>query len=174
MAFSSRPLLRAHEEKLCLGMPAATRSRLPRGDPLPVEGAPGTVGKPQDTGPRRARGAPLGDVLTPRERALLRAADPASRRTAVEDAPAQRPAPPQGHRQRPRELVEAHDRHMAEIRARTQQLEQQREGLCQQLAALRAQAAMDPHRPKQGDVELIQAPAAQQDLIRHLDAAHRQ
>ncbi|KAM9007696.1 coiled-coil domain-containing protein 17, partial [Ara ararauna] len=63
---------------------------------------------------------------------------------------------------------------MAEIRARTQQLEQQREGLCQRLAALRAQAAMDPHRPKQGDAELTQAPAAQQDLVRHLDAAHRQ
>ncbi|KAM9542361.1 coiled-coil domain-containing protein 17 [Guaruba guarouba] len=125
-------------------------------------------------GPRRARGAPLGDVLTPRERALLRAAPPASRRATAEDAPAQRPAPPQGHRQRPRELVEAHDRHMAEIQARTQQLEQQREGLCQRLAALRAQAAVDPHCPKQGDAELTQAPAAQQDLVRHLDAAHRQ
>ncbi|XP_061307037.1 coiled-coil domain-containing protein 17 [Pezoporus flaviventris] len=125
-------------------------------------------------GPRRAREAPLGAVLTPRERALLRAAEPASRRTTVEDAPAQRPAPPQGHRQRPQELVEAHERHMAEIRARTQQLEQQREGLCQRLAALRAQAAMEAQPPSQGDVELIQAPAAPQDLVGHLDAAHRQ
>ncbi|XP_061200712.1 coiled-coil domain-containing protein 17 isoform X2 [Neopsephotus bourkii] len=125
-------------------------------------------------GPRRARGAPLGDVLTPRERALLRAADPSCRRPTVEDAPAQRPAPRQGHQQRPQELVEAHERHMAEIRARTQQLEQQREGLCQRLAALQAQAAMDPQPPKQGDMELIQAPAAPQDPVRHLDAAHRQ
>ncbi|XP_062479243.1 coiled-coil domain-containing protein 17 [Pezoporus occidentalis] len=125
-------------------------------------------------GPRRARGAPLGAVLTPRERALLRAAEPASRRTTVEDAPAQRPAPPRGHRQRPQELVEAHERHMAEIRARTQQLEQQREGLCQRLAALRAQAAMEAQPPSQGDVELTQAPAAPQDPVRHLDAAHRQ
>lgn len=49
MAFSSRPLLRAHEEKLCLGMAAATCSHLPRGNPLPVEGAAGMVGRPQDT-----------------------------------------------------------------------------------------------------------------------------
>ncbi|XP_027538939.1 coiled-coil domain-containing protein 17 isoform X3 [Neopelma chrysocephalum] len=36
--------------------------------------------------------------------------------------------PPQGHQQPPRELLEAHEQQMAEIRARTQQLEQQREG----------------------------------------------
>lgn len=35
-------------------------------------------------GPERARGAPLGDVLTPQERALLRTADPTSRRLTVE------------------------------------------------------------------------------------------
>ncbi|XP_030352101.1 coiled-coil domain-containing protein 17 [Strigops habroptila] len=226
MAFSSQPLLRAHEEKLCLGMPAATSSRLPGGDLLPAEGAPGMLGRPQDTvvwrwvwgracgdgtgsgdgdrdvlwvgvsqprdhaepghllllpgpplamqGSRRARGAPLGDVLTPRERALLRAAEPASRSMTVEQAvPARRPAPPQGHQQQPQELVEAHERHVAEIRARTQQLEQQREGLCQRLVALGDQAAVDPH-PKQGDVELIQAPGTLRDPVGHMDAAHRQ
>ncbi|XP_065528646.1 coiled-coil domain-containing protein 17 isoform X7 [Lathamus discolor] len=183
MAFSSRPLLRAHEEQLCLGTPAAPR--LPTGQPLPAEGAPGAAGRPRDTagvsragdpagpgrrlllppgssaavqGPMRAGGAPLGDVLTPRERALLRAAGPAAGRTTAEGAPARPPAPPRGHQQRPAELVEAHERRMAEIRARTQRLEQHREGLCQRLAALRAQAAVDPQPPKQGDVELTQAP----------------
>ncbi|XP_065528647.1 coiled-coil domain-containing protein 17 isoform X8 [Lathamus discolor] len=192
MAFSSRPLLRAHEEQLCLGTPAAPR--LPTGQPLPAEGAPGAAGRPRDTagvsragdpagpgrrlllppgssaavqGPMRAGGAPLGDVLTPRERALLRAAGPAAGRTTAEGAPARPPAPPRGHQQRPAELVEAHERRMAEIRARTQRLEQHREGLCQRLAALRAQAAVDPQPPKQGDVELTQAP------LRHVGAAHR-
>lgn len=35
-------------------------------------------------GPGRVCGAPLGDVLTPRERALLLTADPTSRRLLVE------------------------------------------------------------------------------------------
>lgn len=35
-------------------------------------------------GPGQMRGAPLGDVLTPRERALLRTADPVSGRLPVE------------------------------------------------------------------------------------------
>lgn len=47
-------------------------------------------------GPGRARGAPLGDVLTPRERALLRTADPASRRPTAEVR--QTPYPWDGHR----------------------------------------------------------------------------
>ncbi|PKK22627.1 hypothetical protein A306_00000345 [Columba livia] len=64
-------------------------------------------------GPERARGAPLGDVLTPRERVLLRMADPSARKPTLE---------PQ------QELLETHQHHVAEIRARTQQLEQQREG----------------------------------------------
>ncbi|XP_027749170.1 pollen-specific leucine-rich repeat extensin-like protein 1 [Empidonax traillii] len=80
-------------------------------------------------GPGWARGAPLGAVLTPRERALLRTADPGSRRPLVEQGePPQQPGPPQGHQQPPQELLEAHERQMAEIRARTRQLEQQREG----------------------------------------------
>lgn len=45
MAFSSRPLLRAHEEKLCLGTPTASSSCLPRGDPPPAEE---TAGRLQD------------------------------------------------------------------------------------------------------------------------------
>ncbi|KAM6065753.1 coiled-coil domain-containing protein 17 [Chlamydotis macqueenii] len=105
----------------------------------------------------RTRGPPLGDVLTRRERALLHPADPASRRlTAEQGEPSRQPAPRQGHGQRPQELLEAHERHVAEIRARTQQLEQQREGLCQRLAALQAQAAADPH-PEQEALELGRA-----------------
>ncbi|XP_021261275.1 coiled-coil domain-containing protein 17 isoform X4 [Numida meleagris] len=80
-------------------------------------------------GPGRARGAPLGDVLTARERALLRAP------TASRPAEREEPSPPRGD-PRALELLEAHQRHVAEIRARTQQLEQQREQLCQRLALL--------------------------------------
>ncbi|KAK4819256.1 hypothetical protein QYF61_000467 [Mycteria americana] len=283
MAFSSRPLLRAHEEKLCLGTPAAGSSCLPGGDPPPAEGSPGTAGRPQDAsvtlpgragmgqsvgtgtgmgaglgraageetgrhshrswvqpslnrgdlcppplhctgsprclflpkpekfvllsippppflpvclcevgvsqhggraeprcllvlpglppavraqrGPGQARGAPLGDVLTPRERALLRMADPASRRLTAEQGERSRQlAPPQGHRQWPQELLEAHERHVAEIRARTQQLEQQREGLCQRLAALGTRVAATPH-PEQEELELSQAPEVLRDHV---------
>ncbi|XP_032552322.1 coiled-coil domain-containing protein 17 isoform X2 [Chiroxiphia lanceolata] len=159
MAFSSRQLLRAHQEKLCLGITEPASSCLHGGNPLPVEGAPGTAGRPQGTsvrvslhgddsephhhlelpgvsaavqgqqGPGWARGAPLGAVLTPCERALLRTADPASRRPTVQQRePPQQPVLPQGRQQPPRELLEAHKRQMAEIQARTQQLEQQREG----------------------------------------------
>ncbi|XP_051651759.1 coiled-coil domain-containing protein 17 isoform X2 [Manacus candei] len=49
MAFSSRQLLRAHREKLCLGIPEPTSSCLHGGNPLPEEGAPGTAGRPRDT-----------------------------------------------------------------------------------------------------------------------------
>lgn len=198
MAFSSRLLLRAHEEKLCLGTPAATSSHPPGGSPPPVEGAPGTAGRPQDAsvgmsqhgdraeprhllvlpgrppavwgqrGPGRARGAPLGDVLTPRERALLRVADPASSRLMAEQGePSRRPAPPQGHGQRPQELLEAHERHVAEIRARTQQLEQQREGLCRRLAVLGARAAAAPH-PEQEELELSRASEVLRDHVGQL------
>ncbi|XP_051651796.1 coiled-coil domain-containing protein 17 isoform X6 [Manacus candei] len=159
MAFSSRQLLRAHREKLCLGIPEPTSSCLHGGNPLPEEGAPGTAGRPRDTsvgvslhgdgpephhrlelpgvsaavwgqrGPGWARGAPLGAVLTPQERALLRTADPASRTPTVQQGePPQQPVLPQGQQQPPQELLEAHKRQMAEIQARTQQLEQQREG----------------------------------------------
>ncbi|KAM4774247.1 coiled-coil domain-containing protein 17 [Cyanocitta cristata] len=114
LAFGSQQLLQVHLEKLCLGPVAPSSSCLHRGDPLPVEGAQGTARKPQDASvgvsqntddaeprhhfvlpgvppavrgqrePGRARGAPLGDVLTPRERALLRTADPTSRRLTAE------------------------------------------------------------------------------------------
>ncbi|OPJ76739.1 hypothetical protein AV530_007233 [Patagioenas fasciata monilis] len=176
MAFGSGPLLRAHQEKLCLGTPAGSSSCGPGGDPLPVEGALGTFGGSQhgdraelhrppilpglplarrgQQGPGRARGAPLGDVLTPRERVLLRMADPSARKPALEQGePPRPPAPARGHQQQLRELLETHERHVAEIRARTQQLEQQREELCRRLAALGAGAAVDPHR-EQGELEL--------------------
>ncbi|XP_065698144.2 coiled-coil domain-containing protein 17 [Patagioenas fasciata] len=105
-------------------------------------------------GPGRARGAPLGDVLTPRERVLLRMADPSARKPALEQGePPRPPAPARGHQQQLRELLETHERHVAEIQARTQQLEQQREELCRRLAALGAGAAVDPHR-EQGELEL--------------------
>ncbi|XP_027538938.1 coiled-coil domain-containing protein 17 isoform X2 [Neopelma chrysocephalum] len=71
--------------------------------------------------------------------------------------------PPQGHQQPPRELLEAHEQQMAEIRARTQQLEQQREGLCRQLAALGAGGAEGP-QPEQGELglgQVLQAPKEQ-------------
>ncbi|XP_054690040.1 coiled-coil domain-containing protein 17 isoform X3 [Grus americana] len=197
MAFGSQPLLRAHEEKLCLGTPVTGSSSLPEGNPPPAEGALGT-GRPQDTsvgvsqqgdhaeprhllvlpglppavrgqrGPGRVREAPLGDVLTPRERALLRTADPTSRRlTAEQGEPNQQPASPRGHRQQPRELLEAHERHVAEIRARTQQLEQQREGLCRRLAALGGRAAATPH-PEQEELELSWGPAVLRDHVGQL------
>lgn len=49
MAFGSGPLLRAHQEKLCLGTPVGSSSRGPGGDPLPVEGASGTVRRPRES-----------------------------------------------------------------------------------------------------------------------------
>ncbi|XP_048800954.1 coiled-coil domain-containing protein 17 [Lagopus muta] len=144
MAFGSRALLRAHRERLCLGGPGEEPGRTEGlRDPsvavsrhedrpkhrrlLPLSGLPRfSVGR---EGPGRARGAPLGDVLTPRERALLRA--PAASRPAERGEP----GPPRGDPRAP-ELLEAHQRHVAEIRARTQQLERHREQLCQQLALL--------------------------------------
>ncbi|XP_064927573.1 coiled-coil domain-containing protein 17 isoform X3 [Columba livia] len=268
MVFGSGPLLRAHQEKLCLGTPAGSSSRGPGGDPLPVEGAPGTVRRPRHSwvvwsgvwcgvcgagtgmgaglgcawvrkrghshhgwiqpdlswgdppssplhcvgdsqclfwqsqesfcylaffhpflpiglpefgvsqhrdraephrllilpglppaargqrGPERVRGAPLGDVLTPRERVLLRMADPSARKPTLEQGEHPRPpAPARGHQQPLQELLETHQRHVAEIRARTQQLEQQREELCRRLAALGAGGAADP-QPEQGELEL--------------------
>ncbi|XP_064927579.1 coiled-coil domain-containing protein 17 isoform X8 [Columba livia] len=176
MVFGSGPLLRAHQEKLCLGTPAGSSSRGPGGDPLPVEGAPGTFGVSQhrdraephrllilpglppaargQRGPERVRGAPLGDVLTPRERVLLRMADPSARKPTLEQGEHPRPpAPARGHQQPLQELLETHQRHVAEIRARTQQLEQQREELCRRLAALGAGGAADP-QPEQGELEL--------------------
>ncbi|XP_072199611.1 coiled-coil domain-containing protein 17 [Excalfactoria chinensis] len=149
MAFGSRALLRAHRERLCLGAPAG-------GEPGEEPGRAGgrrdrsvTVSQHEDQpkrhhllllselprssqgreGPGRVRGAPLGDILTPRERALLRA--PAVSRPAEQGEP----NPPRGDPRAP-ELLEAHQRHVAEIRARTQQLEQQREELCRRLALL--------------------------------------
>ncbi|XP_035189273.1 coiled-coil domain-containing protein 17 [Oxyura jamaicensis] len=94
MAFSSRPLLRAHQERLCVGTPMDSGSHGPRGD----QG--------------RAR----------------RLQDPSGE-------PSQQPAVPQGHPRAP-ELLEAHKHHVAEIQARTQQLEQQRAELCRRLAVL--------------------------------------
>ncbi|XP_071606371.1 coiled-coil domain-containing protein 17 isoform X2 [Heliangelus exortis] len=201
MAFGSRTLLQAHEEKLCPGAPAAGSSSLPQGDPVSAKGTPAMAGRPEDAsvgvsqhevhpeprcllvlpgslpsmrgqrGTWRVRGAPLGDVLTPRERALLRAADPAPRRLTVEGGPSRQPAPPQGHQQRTQEQLEAHERHVAEIRARTQQLEQQREGLCQRLAVLGARVAVDPH-PEQGKQELSRAPEVLQDQVQVEQLAH--
>ncbi|XP_051480952.1 coiled-coil domain-containing protein 17 isoform X2 [Apus apus] len=189
MALGSRALLRAHEEKLCLGTGSAGR---PGGD-VSAKGAPDTAGRPQDAsvevsqhgacseprrllvlpgppravpgqgGPGRAQGAPLGAVLTPRERALLRGADPPARRLAAEGRPSPQAAPPRGQQ----EQLEAHKRHVAEIQAKIQQLELQREGLCQRLAALRARAAAEP-QPQQGELEMIQAPEVLQHQGRGL------
>nr|XP_026646192.1 coiled-coil domain-containing protein 17 isoform X2 [Zonotrichia albicollis] len=182
LAFRSRPLLRVHMEKLCLGPTApSSSSGLRGGNPLPAEGAQGTARKPQDLsagvsqntdnaeprhhfvprgvapaprgqqGPGRARGAPLGDVLTPRERALLRTANPTARRLPGEGEPPRQPPPRQEQRQPPQELLEAHERQVAEIRASTRQLERQREGLCRQLATLGARA--EQGEPEQGEPE---------------------
>ncbi|XP_054371768.1 coiled-coil domain-containing protein 17 isoform X2 [Molothrus ater] len=189
LAFRSRPLLRVHMEKLCLGPTAPSSSCLRGGDPLPVEGAQGTARKPQDIsvgvsqnkdgaeprhhfvprgvppavrgqrGPGRAQGAPLGDVLTPRERALLRTANPTSRRLPVE-----------GQQQPPQELLEAHERQVAEIRARTQQLERQREGLCRRLATLGARAEPGETEPSQGPWDQARhVRTAQHRATLHLD-----
>nr|XP_041573820.1 coiled-coil domain-containing protein 17 [Taeniopygia guttata] len=187
LSFRSRPLLQVHLEKLCLGPTAPSSSCLHGGNPLPLEGAQGTARKPQDIsvgvsqntndaehfvpggvpaavrghrGAGRVRGAPLGDVLTPRERALLGTADPTAGRLPVEGEPPRQPLPPQGLWEPPRELREAHERRVAEIRARTRQLERQREGLCQRLAALGARAPAGP-QPEQGEPEPSQGPRDQ-------------
>ncbi|XP_063263243.1 coiled-coil domain-containing protein 17 isoform X5 [Prinia subflava] len=200
LAFRSRPLLQVHLEKLCLGPAAPSSSCLRGENPLPVEGAQGTARNPQDIsvgmstntdnaeprhhfvlrgvppavrgqrGPGRARGAPLGDVLTPRERALLRTADPPSGRLQVEGEPPGQPLPLQGHRQPPQELLEAHERQVAEIRARTQQLERQREALCRRLATLRAGAPPGP-QPERGQPGPSQGPRDQAGQVR--TAEHR-
>ncbi|XP_039567540.1 coiled-coil domain-containing protein 17 isoform X3 [Passer montanus] len=136
----------------------ARHHSVPRGVPAAVRG---------QQGPGRARGAPLGDVLTPRERALLRTADPPSRRVPVEGEPPRQP---------PQELLEAHERQVAEIRARTRQLELQREGLCRRLAALGAGAPLGP-QPEHGEPEpsqglqdqARQVPTAQHRATLHLD-----
>ncbi|XP_072788766.1 coiled-coil domain-containing protein 17 isoform X2 [Taeniopygia guttata] len=121
-------------------------------------GIPAAVRGHRGAGP--VRGAPLGEVLTPRERALLRTADPTAGRLPVEGEPPRQPLPPQGLWEPPRELREAHERQVAEIRARTRQLERQREGLCQRLAALGARAAAGP-QPEQGEPEPSQGPRDQ-------------
>ncbi|KAI6063979.1 Coiled-coil domain-containing protein 17 isoform X1 [Aix galericulata] len=118
---------------------------------LLLSGLPPAILGPRGLG--RARGAPLGAILTPRERALLRATEPrvrspqqppASRLTKEVSSPTRgagfvpspvgllpppvpQGEPSQGHPRAP-ELLEAHKHHVAEIRARTQQLEQQRAG----------------------------------------------
>lgn len=118
---------------------------------LLLSGLPPAILGPR--GPGRARGAPLGAILTPRERALLWATEPrvrspqqpsASRLTKEVSSPTRgadfvpspvgllpppvpQGEPSQGHPRAP-ELLEAHRHHMAEIRARTQELEQQRAG----------------------------------------------
>ncbi|XP_039411692.1 coiled-coil domain-containing protein 17 isoform X3 [Corvus cornix cornix] len=74
--------------------------------------------------------------------------------------PPRQSLPLQGHRQPPQELREAHERYVAEIRARTQQLEQQREGLCRRLAALGAGAALGP-QPEHGEQQQSRAPRDQ-------------
>ncbi|XP_053805828.1 coiled-coil domain-containing protein 17 isoform X6 [Vidua chalybeata] len=125
LPFRSRPLLRVHLEKLCLGPTAPSSSCLHGGNPLPVEGAQGTARKPQDIS---------------------------------------------GHQEPPQELLEAHERQVAEIRARTRQLEQQREGLCQQLATLGARAPLGP-QPEQGQPEPSQGPRDQAGQVR--TAQHR-
>ncbi|XP_015725778.1 coiled-coil domain-containing protein 17 [Coturnix japonica] len=149
LAFGSLALLRAHRERFCIGAPAGGGTGEEPGRAAGRRERAVTMSQHEDQpkrrhvlllsglprsplgreGPGRARGAPLGDILTPRERALLRA--PAVSR------PAQRgePSPPRGDPRVP-ELLEAHQRHVAEIRARTQQLEQQREQLSRRLALL--------------------------------------
>ncbi|KAL9846266.1 coiled-coil domain-containing protein 17 [Geothlypis trichas] len=235
LAFRSRPLLRVHMEKLCLGPTAPSSSSLRGGDPLPVEGAQGTARKPQDSslckppsshacttlaalgayfaktrkvyywgdwgrvgtspfsslcvcevgvsqntdnaephhhfvprgvppavwgqqGPGRARGAPLGDVLTPRERALLRTAKPTSSRLPVEGEPPRQPLPLQGQQQPPQELLEAHERQVAEIRARTRQLERQREGRPRQWFWGDGEAHVGCSNPNRGAVGAVLSP----------------
>lgn len=122
---------------------------------LLLSGLPPAILGPR--GPGQARGAPLGDILTPRERALLRATEPRVRSPQQPPAsrlkkevssptrgagfvpsfvpspvglltpPVPQGEPSQGHPRAP-ELLEAHKHHVAEIRAKTQQLEQQRAG----------------------------------------------
>lgn len=124
---------------------------------LLLSGLPPAILGPR--GPGQARGAPLGDILTPRERALLRATEPRVRSPQQPPAsrlkkevssptrgagfvpsfvpspvglltpPVPQGEPSQGHPRAP-ELLEAHKHHVAEIRARTQELEQQRAGRC--------------------------------------------
>ncbi|XP_031974461.1 coiled-coil domain-containing protein 17 isoform X3 [Corvus kubaryi] len=79
--------------------------------------------------------------------------------------PPRQSLPLQGHRQPPQELREAHERYVAEIRARTQQLEQQREGLCRRLAALGAGAALGP-QPEHGEPQQSRAPRDQAGQVR--------
>ncbi|XP_066411866.1 coiled-coil domain-containing protein 17 [Molothrus aeneus] len=130
LAFRSRPLLRVHMEKLCLGPTAPSSSCLRGGDPLPVEGAQGTARKPQDISP----------------------------------------LPLQGQQQPPQELLEAHERQVAEIRARTQQLERQREGLCRRLATLGARAEPGEPEPSQGPWDQARhVRTAQHRATLHLD-----
>ncbi|XP_067997712.1 coiled-coil domain-containing protein 17 [Melanerpes formicivorus] len=193
LAFSSWPLLRVHEEKLCLGPPVPGSAWLPGEDQPPLEEVPGTAGRLRDASvgvsqhgdraetvppglragrrrraPGSARESPLGAVLTSQERALLRAAEPAPRRlTAEQGEPGQPPAPPPGRGQQLQELLEAHQRNVAEIRARTQELEQQREGLCQRLAALESRAAVNT-QPRKGELELRREPEALQGRVRQI------
>ncbi|KAL2301843.1 hypothetical protein Nmel_011243 [Mimus melanotis] len=122
-------------------------------------------------GPGRVRGAPLGDVLTPRERALLRTADAVSGRLPGEEEPLRQPLPLQGHRQRPRELLEAHERQVAAIRARTQQLERQREGRRWQRFWGNGEALWDAVTPRRwgcGDRAEPPAPHCPSGLCRRL------
>ncbi|XP_010714481.1 coiled-coil domain-containing protein 17 isoform X2 [Meleagris gallopavo] len=113
-------------------------------------------------GPGRARGAPLGDILTPRERALLRA--PAASRPTERGEP----SPPRGDPRAP-ELLEAHQHHVAEIRARTQQLEQHREQLCQHLALL-CNRRLSPEMSWAAEVMSDKAGRQHRGAALHLDA----
>ncbi|XP_067157253.1 coiled-coil domain-containing protein 17 isoform X2 [Apteryx mantelli] len=141
MRFSSGPLLHKHVERFCIGTLAAS-GEAPGKAAMP---AAASVEREQPRCDGAQRWAPLGRVLTGRERALLRGAwpgpgEPAARR------PAEQPPAPQGAPGRPaprrQELAEAHERRMAEIQARSRQLEQQREGLCRRLRELAGREAV--------------------------------
>ncbi|XP_033372355.1 coiled-coil domain-containing protein 17 [Parus major] len=152
LAFRSRPLLRVHLEKLCLGPTAPSSSCLHGGDPLPVEGAQDSARKPQDVSPYSSPG--------------LRVQLPLPGETRVpQGEPPRQPLPLQRQQQPPQELLEAHERQVAEIRARTQQLERQREGLCRRLATLGTGAPPGPD-PEQGEPELSQGPRDQAGQVR--------
>ncbi|XP_040465855.1 coiled-coil domain-containing protein 17 isoform X2 [Falco naumanni] len=170
---------------------------LPRGRGVPALRPPRLLVLPRlpPAGGGRGDGGPPGQVLTPRERALLRPAGAACWRPPGEvrprargghrhrggsprpvvssrcrplQPPAQqepRQGPAPGHGRQQPALREAHERRVSEIRARTRRLEQQREALCRRLAA---RAAATP-RPEQGEVERSRA---LRDQAGRLRAAH--
>ncbi|XP_064372491.1 coiled-coil domain-containing protein 17 isoform X2 [Dromaius novaehollandiae] len=125
MRFSSRPLLLKHMERFCIGTPA-------------VGAAPGKAAAPgasvAGARPGVGRGTlPCGEQPV---------SPPAGRRLPPSSRPAQPPTAVPGPAPRLQELAEAHERRMAEIRARSRQLERQREELCRRLGELAGREAV--------------------------------